>query len=345
MIEPKQIPQLVKILINYDWFEIRARFQMVVNEVPATVIPSNADRRGEIESLITHAYKKRKIGQFLEALGDLGSEVGTFVGAGAPCPTTTLFVLGTMPFIDRRSLRETLRELTEQDNLVKVVVVRGPEASGKSYSGHLIAHVANRKAGSRIVWVRLTEIEPNFEFEPSDLMVAIASQLSLTVPKNLSKTRTQDARIVQKLLDWLVGAFPKYPDLFQPVWLILDDLNFTGCPLWVAEFAAGLAARVTRTQLPDLNLFLIGIEPERLPLETRFITLTDNAVPPTPDELWSFLLQASARSAKPLKPEQKDGVIPEIWGTKPPPLRHEDIVGIAIRAGAYIQKLSGGRGA
>jgi hypothetical protein len=349
-IQPNQIPRLTRLLLHYDYNFVVAWYQQVLNEDPAGVIPAMATRWDAIWALLTSAYARGRIDEFLAAMDEpptLAAAITELLGRDLPCPTTANLINPRRAFIDRADLRQKLAEMLADDSLA-ILAISGDEASGKSYSGHLIAHVAERTAGARLIWVKLADLvkapldstsgEPR-ELEPYELMEALASPSGLAVRSDLRMTRAQDSRIIQKLIAWYEGVFDSRNTPAQPVWLIIDDLNFEACPAWIPEFMTGFCARRGRGAFSHLRIFLIGFDMARLNSDAQDLATGDLAIPPGRDHLWEFLTAAAAEKGRILPLSQKATTLDAIWGTKDPPLRHQELREIAKRATDFIGSL------
>lgn len=350
-IQPYHLPLLADLLVNYDYQQVKDRYLAAFNRLPETVITEGGTRRQAIWDLLTSSYKRGELKDYLAAmngLADLDQKFRDILGLDKPCPTTARLI-HQMAFIDRLELREKLVEFLPDEEGRSILTITGETATGKSHSGHLISHVARMRAGADPIWLKLSEItvaslgtgiaSNATELEPYELMELIADHLRLTLRQELRTQRTQDPRIVQKLLTWFEGQFPTRPNAPQRVWLILDDLNFAACPAWMIDFVAGLCLRRVRGAFPGLSIFLIGFEKERLQGDAQALAEEECAVAPDRDHVWDFVTATLAEKGHFLEPSDKQQTLDGIWGAKPAPLSHQEIRAVAVRAAAFVRTL------
>lgn len=351
-VAPKQLPRLAELLLDYDWNDVRARFQTTLNIRPEDVFPIAGDRYDACYALIYKAYRERRIDDYLTALRTISQQLANALdrelGTHEPCPTGAFKVWDRITVIDRKTLREHLQDLFSPGG-PRVLAIDGPEASGKSHSGYLINYVGVKRAAALPVLVKLAEMlshklsenhaGPPKELEPYELMEAICHYLGLQIPPELRTARAQDARIVQKLLNWFAGAFPARREPVQPVWLIVDDLNFSACPPWVNDMMIGIAGRFARGQFDGLTVFLLGLGKSLLNVEARFFAVGETHQPLAQDDVWHYLLAGAAELGKPLPPEGRNEIMTRVWGNDPGPLRHEQLCEVVERANLLLEKL------
>jgi hypothetical protein len=346
------LPQLAELVLRYDFDEVKYRFEETFGRAAHTYFPHDGNLLSASYALMFHAYSAHRIDDYLEALRTISPhlkcEIDALLGVEKPCPTEAQLLWGAIPMFDRKTLRSTLVEISKKEG-PKIVAIEGAEASGKSHSAHLIAFVGKEKVGAEVVTIRLAELlgaklsssegAAITELEPYEIFDVTSDAIGLEVPDRYRTSRAQDVRVVQRLLSWFGGAFGRRIDPIQPVWLIIDDLNFSACPPWVIELCVGLGDRFARGQLADLWVFLIGLPKTRLNPEALYFAAGDIHLPPTPEDVWQFLLKAAAEKDKPLPAAERDIVIQEVWGTAPGPLRHEDLREVTARAKLLLGSL------
>lgn len=201
-------------------------------------------------------------------------------------------LLGKIPFVGRQSLRELLRPFVEHpDDPPRVLVVRGAEPGGKSYTWEFLRHLAAR-SGALAQWLPLADMD----YRPRQVLVEALTLLGLSddsVPPMADDP--QDSHL-QPLVNSFMGAIP---ELERPSWLVIDDLNHPRVALPVRELAYALAKRVEYTGLPNLHLVLLGYN-DPIP-DARIELRTDRPQFPEVCRLAQYLtLMASASGGEPL---------------------------------------------
>jgi len=228
----------------------------------------------------------------------------------------------------------------------RILTIEGDPATGKSYSAHLIEHVGQKLAAADVVIVRVARLLEDKlvvgegpDLEPYELADYIGENLGLRLKPELRTTKAQDARIVQKLLNWLSANFSERRHPATPVWLVLDDLNFAACPAWIHDFALALAERTLSAQLADLRLFLIGLNQDKLTGDAWFSSTQDVHTALTRDDVWNFIVKAAAEQERPVEPSQKSLALQHVWGDLKAPLRHEEAREVARKAVVLVRNL------
>lgn len=343
-VHPNKFPELRDELAGSDWNEVQEAFQESVNQDASDAIPQAATRPEACYALLRHAYHARRLDQFLAELGNriaaLGARIQTITSNPGGCPTQASAV-GMLPVIDRQSLRKSLPHLVSQ---FKILTIEGGQATGKSYSAHLIGLVGNGLAAADMVLVpikKLVEkklVKGASELEPFEFMEYVADHLGLQLRPELRSSHAQDARIVQKLVNWFEASFPQRRNDATPVWLIIDDLNFAACPPWVHELALKLAERCISAQLDDLRLVLIGLPQDRLE-DAWLMSIQDVHEPLTQDDVWDYIVKAAADRHILVDPADRPEAMAEVWGNYAIPLKHEEARAVARKAAVLVRNL------
>jgi hypothetical protein len=167
-------------------------------------------------------------------------------------------ILGNPP--DPSDLRSNLRVFFSDDNdtRLNVLIVRGPERCGKSFSFQLIKHIAGERRDLKLVHI---------DFSPAalgnravDLMSIIYARLGMPdLTANTRDTATQDTtttRYAANLVNEFVGAYRPIEGATRI--LVIDGLNRVDLNPNVQHLVAGLAVEVVRDQLPATQLVLMG---------------------------------------------------------------------------------------
>ena len=295
--------------------------------------------------MLIHAYQAERLDQFLADLGlriaALGNRIQAIINHPGGCPTQVSAV-GMLPIIDRQSLRQSLPNLVDS---YQILTIEGGPATGKSYSAHLIGSVGSGLAAADIIPVGIEELLEKklvtsgaAPLEPYELMEIIADHLGLQLRPELRTANAQDARTVQKLVNWLEANFARRQNAATPVWLILDDLNFAACPPWVHEFALELAERCASILFADLRLILIGLSQDRLE-DAWHTSMQDVHAPLTEDDVWDYIVKAAADRQILVDPADRPQAMAKVWGNYAVPLKHEEARAVARKAAILVRGL------
>lgn len=182
-----------------------------------------------------------------------------------------------LPFVDRRSLRSTLRTMINGGGKA-VLAVEGDTRMGKTHTSHLISYLANnvRHDGTnpvcRTVAVHLADYAP--EFNAGDFAEQVALQLSrahtrVNIP--VKPTTEQEARWEGRIAAWIVGEIRDAVAQLnlKQVWLVVDGFQQTT----VAQSTRDLLRRLAREahyNVPEMRLILLD-HPDAIPELERFI--------------------------------------------------------------------------
>jgi len=171
-------------------------------------------------------------------------------------PTAEAFdaiVVGSRPFVNRDKLREELRRFTRAET--RVLVIRGPEPCGKSYSWELLQHVAWTQAAAKAQPLSLKDTA----YTPREFVEQVFSLLDLDPARLPRMTDQPQPAHVGPLVNAFMGQLG---NLQRRYWLIVDDLNDPGVAPAVRETAYALALAVEKTKPDNLWVALIGYNAE-----------------------------------------------------------------------------------
>ncbi|GAA3591802.1 hypothetical protein GCM10022419_088300 [Nonomuraea rosea] len=157
--------------------------------------------------------------------------------------------------IDRVELRKGLRALVHDD--FRILVVNGPEGSGKSHTWVLVDHLrdAGTLAGTHR-FARVTTHAWSDTVTGEDLGLSMARKLGLDIA--LASSGEQAATIVRKILDMLVGKYPQGDGVTR--WIILDGLDRPGVDDSARDLAKSLIRLVDEGELPYTRLIVTGLD-------------------------------------------------------------------------------------
>lgn len=166
-------------------------------------------------------------------------------------PYQVALLPGRRPLIDRRDLRDTLKEFLDYN--LPVFVVRGESRTGKTYSLQLILHVTAGMHDVLVVHVDFSQAATGDS--AADLMAKLRSRLGLPQPGDSDGDSTRTRSAVDQV-DQLVGTY-RFPDRLRRV-IVIDGLNRTDLQGDVNQLAAILITEVINRQLPSTQLVLTG---------------------------------------------------------------------------------------
>lgn len=180
----------------------------------------------------------------------LSADAGAADGNLADVYAVQLLV-GKRPLIDRARLRANLRDFLGE--AIPVLVIRGDQRTGKSFSFELIQHVTKPEECLSVNYVDFSAVASGDS--ATDLMSKLRRRLGLPelVAREAETTRT---RFATELVDDFVGQY-KVNDRESRV-LVIDGLNRPDLRPDVYEMVAQLAGEVFRGQLPRTQLVLTG---------------------------------------------------------------------------------------
>lgn len=156
-------------------------------------------------------------------------------------------------FLDRRALRLHLVDLIRHD--YPVLAITGRSGTGKSYSRHLIQHLAEDPALR--CELRIVDLEDEFydEVTPVDFVATLARRLGLPAHFDVDLD-TEQSRTVRELVEVFVGRFVALPSRLR--WLFVDGLDRPHVRPGVHAVVGRLATEIERGQLPNTRLIVTG---------------------------------------------------------------------------------------
>lgn len=178
-------------------------------------------------------------------------------------PFETYLLKAGQPFVNRRTLRNYLRELSLDDGS-RILAVSGPTGAGKSYSVNFIAHLAQRIKRFKLLLIDVEE-KTRATFNPDqlvrDLMNQMGRRSSITmIPK---RGDTQDARWLIELRDWVVGEINQTRDTW---WIVCDGVCHPDVPSDTRELLTHLI-KITHLNVPQLRVIVLACSPAVLPTD------------------------------------------------------------------------------
>lgn len=252
--------------------------------------------RGLAEDLHNHQLLRSLLDQAVVVTPQLGPLVATLDSADevlAATPPAARYGLrmlrpGNRPFINRVSLRDRLQRLIEED--YPVLVVRGPERSGKSFSYQLLEQVLPDEI--RLVWVDFSSSGAGRS--ASDLADLLYSRFALDRPVAAGRRTTGIRRAIE-----LVHHFSAMYNRVESgrTILFVDGLNRVDLSRDTLAFVSQLIADVSRGQLKDVQLVLAGYA-EQYDAQYSALVLVEDVVPLTSTDLQTFFEGCAADAGR-----------------------------------------------
>jgi len=188
-------------------------------------------------------------------------------------PTTDphdAILLGEEAFVDRGELRKKLRKFTNPSPYTtRVLIIRGEEPCGKSYSWSFLRHLAWSSVGAKAVHVPLADGDYK---HPRDLVEQTFFMLDLDLDVlPAMPDQPQQARI-DPLIGALYGQIGKLP---ERRWLVIDDINDQAVTPEIRETAYAIAKCVEDNRPENLWVALLGYNEEILDNKLRKVVVED----------------------------------------------------------------------
>lgn len=203
-------------------------------------------------------------------------------------------LLGRTAFVARASLRQQLREFTNPSAYTtRVLVVRGSEPGGKSYSWEFLRHLAKVTVGATPQRLRLR----GTQYTPREFMEQAFKLLHLDMAALPLLTDNPQLTRIDALINAFKGQVPRMQERY---WLVVDDLNDPAVTPEIRNVAYALAHSVEEMRPDFLWVALLGYNEEITDPDLRHVA-QDEAEFPSQEMVAEHLLALSARS-KPLDP-------------------------------------------
>ena len=202
-------------------------------------------------------------------------------------------VLGKTAFVNRANLRQEVRDFTNPSQFTtRVLIVRGDQPCGKSYTWEFLRHLAVSTVGAVPQRLRLKDTR----FTPRQIFEQIGLLLLLDRSGLPSMTDEPQLARIDPLINWFKGQVVK---LEKPYWLVIDDLNDPSTTPAMREAAYALAYAVEEIKPQNLWVALLGYNVPVTDFELRHIAQEDARFPDAPTVAEYFEIIAKA-GPKPL---------------------------------------------
>jgi hypothetical protein len=220
-------------------------------------------------------------------------------------------LLGKRAFVDREELRTSLREFTNPDPYTtRVLVVRGAEPCGKSYTWEFLRHLAWASVGARVQRLRLQRTG----YTPRQLVEAAFMLLGLDKSDLPHMTDDPQLARIEPLITEFKGQLARMSE--QRYWLVIDDLNDPSVLPATRETAFALAQAVEENKPDQLWIALLGYN---LPItdEELVYVAQDDPRFPTVDLVASHFRCLAEASPNPLTFERASEIASVLFSKYP----------------------------
>ncbi|OXM55759.1 hypothetical protein [Amycolatopsis alba] len=208
--------------------------------------------------------------------------------------------------LDRRELRAHLVDLVKRQ--FPVLTITGEPGSGKSYSRHLIQHMA----GDPVLdcEFKIINVEDDFydHVGATDFMTTLAARLGLPTRFDVDE-HTEQARTVRELVDLFVGRFTTLPGRLR--WIFIDGLDRPQVAPGVHMVVAQLAKEVEAGQLPDTRLIVTGHPGDFAPAVLEVLR-HEELTGVTTSHLHGFFRGLAEHVGKPLSDEALEDLVDQV---------------------------------
>jgi len=243
-------------------------------------------------------------------------------------------VLGRTAFIARSELRKLLRREFAVPNALttRVLIVRGNEPGGKSYSWQFLRHLAYAYGPQpQSLYLKDTAYTPRQFFQQVYRLLGLDENKVPSLPDNPQLAK----------MSFLVNAFKgELPGLARRYWLVVDELNDPGVEKPVREAAYALASAVEDVRPEKLSVFLLGYNDQYDEAQLRQIAL-DDAEFPSVELVAAHLKTVSENSPKPLTDDRAKEISTVLF-SKYPRIDKEAMNKITREVERMSEKLSQG---
>jgi hypothetical protein len=251
-------------------------------------VVKHADQAGWLPDLLDKAVAKFSNNLALQALR---AELIVPNGAVPGNPWSVCMIRGDQAFIDRRDLRDHMCEL-EKPGGRRILIVKGEERTGKSYTRQFVTHRVDT-IGERPIVIDLAELHRNRRGErvmPDDVARSLCNLLGIAPGFVLAKEDEQYARWSLDFCQRLSGHLANWP---TRVWIIVDEFNSVVLPESTLGLFNQLATHV-ESMMTQIRLVLLGYGKALPPIEVDEWAYQEEALPISDEELLKFFRQIYA---------------------------------------------------
>jgi hypothetical protein len=213
-----------------------------------------ANRFGQLVDLFEHALQQRPNDQSIEARYNELREFAARLPQVAD-PYLAWELRTGAYFVDRLSLRETIRANLGYPQGRRVLVLSGPSGSGKTYSVSFLQHIRDESA----IWVVPIDLEEfviGGQLNLEEICKKIAIQIGLLSLENSEQLSRLSSFFGSQLVAYLENKQ-------KECWIVFDSFNKPGIliPQSITEFILGLVKLSTQSTT-RLRIVLLGLRNE-----------------------------------------------------------------------------------
>lgn len=182
-------------------------------------------------------------------------------------------VLGKTVFVDRAELRQKLREFTSPSPYTtRVLIIRGDEPCGKSYSWSFLRHLAATSVGAIPQRLRLKDTS----YTPKELIEQVFSLLDMDRTKLPPMIDEPQLAHTGPLMNAFKGQLAA---LQRRYWLAIDDINDPSVTPPIRETTYAIAYSVEEARPENLWVALLGYNALITDDELRWVAQDDARFP------------------------------------------------------------------
>jgi hypothetical protein len=219
-------------------------------------------------------------------------------------------LLGRAPFVDRDDLRSKLEAFTNPGQFTpRVLVVRGEEPCGKSYTWGFLQHLALATVGTKPIRLRLKDKG----YTPRELMVAVFNLLSLDLRRLPELTDEPQLARIDLLISAFQGQLAKMAG--ERYWLVIDDVNDPSVTPAIADTVFAVAQSVDEARNDYLWLVLLGFDAPITPSE--MLVAEEYAQFPNPAQVAEHIQCVDAAGPKRLTPRRAKNIANRLFEAFP----------------------------
>lgn len=293
-----------------------------------------SDGEAIVLSLIGKAQRNRWIHELIEAavnenpipkLLAIADELRPAIIAATRDHFNVIFVDNNVALVNRTFLRQSLKQLASSDLTgARILVVNGPEMSGKTYSMELVAYLNRALQNFKIVHIDLKKTSG--EVKPEHIAGQIVDQMLLEANVMPALDQEQDARWIQLFCSRLQGVLSNVADVW---WIVIDGFNHHRLSTPVNDLVKELASRI-RLTMPRLRMVLLSYN-DNLSPDVERVALRETIDRIDERHLTSFFNQVYMESNKTYFPKDIAERIGEVLrAVDPQSARYMEMLGTEV---------------
>jgi hypothetical protein len=210
-------------------------------------------------------------------------------GGGTSSPKDAVWLDNGLPFFDRDKFRKKLDVLLAQGQ-PRIMVVRGPRQSGKSYSLHLLIHYYQAHLISELPW--------SVRVDPTEAARLTVRQFALRLGARLGLDRAEFPdddpnqsieQWISLFVNWFAGRVAR--QRIRGI-IVLDGLDEPGIDVDIHSLVHEVANEISKNQ-PDLRLIFLGYDQsiKGIAKQALIDDQVDWASYPTDDDLRTYCMR------------------------------------------------------